>query len=178
MYAYKVRWQNLETTFSQQQRVVLHRINQPMARSKKSTKSEELRIRLSPHYKAKLNSYALSHGKTVSDVIRDYIRRLPGKSNLDTNSYQEENCKVSLQNNKTTRSREEKNSARKATFFPMIACENCGCETSFYNSVFETYLCIECREPVFEVDESNPILDPERVAELDEYCIKGNQKLA
>lgn len=46
-------------------------------RSEKSIKDNTLRVRLNSHEAAKLKFYAESHARTVSQVIREYIRRLP-----------------------------------------------------------------------------------------------------
>lgn len=46
----------------------------------KEIKEEVLRIRLTKHYKQKLRAYAEKHGKSESQVIRDYIRRLPDQN--------------------------------------------------------------------------------------------------
>jgi hypothetical protein len=47
--------------------------------TKKATKSNTLRIRVSNHELTKLESYAKKHGWTISHVIREYIRRLPNR---------------------------------------------------------------------------------------------------
>ena len=47
----------------------------------KNIKSEIVRVRLSKHYKQKLEKYAEKHETTVSRVICEYIRRLPNYTN-------------------------------------------------------------------------------------------------
>lgn len=44
---------------------------------KRLTKTKMLRIRLTEHEHSKLEAYAVGHGTTVSQVMREYIRRLP-----------------------------------------------------------------------------------------------------
>lgn len=40
-------------------------------------KNHTLRVRISEYEAVKVSSYAYKHGKTVSQIIREYIRRLP-----------------------------------------------------------------------------------------------------
>jgi hypothetical protein len=44
---------------------------------KKPARIETLRVRVTPHERAKLERYAAKHNRTMSQVIREYIRRLP-----------------------------------------------------------------------------------------------------
>lgn len=48
----------------------------------KPKKSDVLRVRLTKWENSKLQSYADNHGKTVSEVIRAYIHRLPVQGEL------------------------------------------------------------------------------------------------
>ena len=48
----------------------------------KPKKSDVLRVRLTKWENLKLQSYADNHGKTVSEVIRAYIHRLPVQGEL------------------------------------------------------------------------------------------------
>ncbi len=43
----------------------------------KQTKSEVLRVRLTPHELKKLKAHAEKHGTNPSHIIHEYIRRLP-----------------------------------------------------------------------------------------------------
>jgi hypothetical protein len=45
--------------------------------TKKQLQTETLRIRLTQTEKIKLMAYAETHSKTATDVIREYIWRLP-----------------------------------------------------------------------------------------------------
>lgn len=47
------------------------------AKSTKPTKSSVLRVRLSDHELTKLTHFAKKRDRTLSQVIREYIRRLP-----------------------------------------------------------------------------------------------------
>ncbi len=46
-------------------------------KDKKMLKNNTLRVRLSEHEMSKLQAYADAHEWTLSQVIREYIRRLP-----------------------------------------------------------------------------------------------------
>lgn len=48
---------------------------------KAQTKVKLLRVRLSEREESKLRAYAERHGRSVSLVIREYIRRLPTNAN-------------------------------------------------------------------------------------------------
>jgi len=54
--------------------------------AKKKIKSEILRVRLTEHYKRKLERYAEKHEVTVTHVICEYIRRLPNSSEDENSS--------------------------------------------------------------------------------------------
>ncbi len=51
---------------------------------KKPTKEKLLRVRLTEHEESKLRAYAARHDRSMSLVVREYIRRLP--TNSDTTS--------------------------------------------------------------------------------------------
>jgi hypothetical protein len=127
-----------------------------MASKRNQMKSTELRIRVTPHYKNKLNAYALQQETTASMVIREYIRRLPDRTGEQPFDKLDKPRKKDRQSSPKLESGRGHGRPRKQVVFDMSPCYNCGYSQCRYDRECKMHFCLECYT---EIEEENLILE-------------------